>query len=354
VDETLQHRRRHRAAWLSVSGAAVITSNSSIALDRDAGELLGQRGGDGKSSAGLDGGIASITAPISRQMSRMQLKRTLFSQESWFQTAAAISKEVLQAATQLWEQPDDVNCANLLFRLLVEEAYSVGADSIAAIDLEHEFVSSEIYMENRLPIRTLILEIPEANTKSGLAHFLAGHELALMRKHYEAIDAYLNAFLLSPNEPLIALTLSGYFLFLASHPLFRARYDNMLRALCFLIHYQKLRRRRTSASDTDANDYLQFMQEVSLYQETLYNLGRAFHDMKLHHLAVANYRKVLQLYDEHASTATTTKNAAIPQQQEVSCLSRVTREAAHNLVLLYRHSQAKDLALSIMLKYLRF
>jgi tetratricopeptide (TPR) repeat protein len=332
VEETLHHRRRHRAAWLSPSLVAVAAA--AISADRMASMT--------PQESAMGGMLTNMLS--SHRLTRNHLRRTLFSQESWLQAASTISPEVLTAATELWQQPDDVNTANWLFRLLVDEAY--GAEGHEADKLERTFVSTEIYMENRLPIRTLALELPEAGSKSAVAQFLAGHDFALVRKHQEAVDAYLNAFLLSPDEPLIALTLSGYFLLLSSHPLFKARYDNLLRAMCFLVHYQKQRRLKPMASDGRSSSTPESIRsEVTLYQETLYNLAKLFHDLKLHHLAVANYRKVLQLYDDYL---------APPRNASEVIVAGVTREAAHNLVLLYRLSQSKALALSIMMKYLRF
>jgi hypothetical protein len=125
--------------------------------------------------------------------------------------------------------------------------------------------------------------------------------------------------------------------------------------------------------------------------EASYNLGRAAHRIGLLHVAVAHYERVLQLADEEAATAAADGAAqqlqglSIQQQQQqqsaddmqvdtapttqqqqqqrlqhdnqgVEGLHKLSqglgREAAHNLVLIYRGSGAHDLARHIMRQYL--
>jgi hypothetical protein len=123
--------------------------------------------------------------------------------------------------------------------------------------------------------------------------------------------------------------------------------------------------------------------------EASYNLGRAAHRIGLLHVAVAHYERVLQLADEEAATAAADGAArqlqglSIQQQQQqqqsaddmqvdtapttqqqqrqndnqgvegLHNLSQgLAREAAHNLVLIYKGSGAHDLARLIMRQYL--
>ena len=74
-------------------------------------------------------------------------------------------------------------------------------------------------------------------------------------------------------------------------------------------------------------------------------LGRAFHEVKLNHLAVVQYKHALEIADKISSR----QSPSLPP-----CSLNVTREAAHNLVLIYKQSGAKNLALELMLKYLTF
>ncbi len=161
---------------------------------------------------------------------------------------------------------------------------------------------------------------------------------------------------------------------LAQHKLTKQRHECMLKGLAFLHRYLALRRnslsgsvallgkkysRSSSTGDTTAaaavgssgstttpiaptaaEAALTSIEryELALYQETLYNLGRGFHDMRLLQLACAQYNQALEL------------SRAFPFlcEEEYS----VTRQAAHNLIQIYRRSGAKDLAFDVMNEYL--
>lgn len=72
-------------------------------------------------------------------------------------------------------------------------------------------------------------------------------------------------------------------------------------------------------------------------QEALYNTGRAAHQLGLLHVAVPLYERALAAPAPAASSTTD-----------------VRREAAHNLVLIYRSTGAIELARQIMHEYLAF
>jgi len=72
-------------------------------------------------------------------------------------------------------------------------------------------------------------------------------------------------------------------------------------------------------------------------QETAYNLGRAAHQLGLLHVAVPFYERAL---------------AAKPPLS--SSIADVRREAAHNLVLIYRSTGATGMARHIMREHLTF
>jgi hypothetical protein len=63
-------------------------------------------------------------------------------------------------------------------------------------------------------------------------------------------------------------------------------------------------------------------------------------EIKLQHLAVVQYQRALELYDNHPELA--------------ACNLHVTREAAYNLMLLYKRSDADALVFELMYKYLTF
>ncbi len=81
-----------------------------------------------------------------------------------------------------------------------------------------------------------------------------------------------------------------------------------------------------------------------------FNYARTFDDLKMYHLATKHYQRVLALADTHPHLHPSHGAASsTPGHGHLS----LTREAAHNLVLIYKRSDAPDFALEVMLKYLR-
>jgi len=97
---------------------------------------------------------------------------------------------------------------------------------------------------------------------------------------------------------------------------------------------------RPGVTSSPVNESVESVTDVALYQETLYNLGRAFQDMKLNHLAVQKYEEALELARRHPHLLAHTLH--------------LTHESAHNLVGIYRSSGAIDMALFIMSEFLVF
>lgn len=147
---------------------------------------------------------------------------------------------------------------------------------------------------------------------------------------------------------------------LANHKLTKQRHEVLLKGLTFMHRYLILRRNTLSSegvklatsvppsdlpydsaetkSDVTSLDE-QRLREVALYQETLYNLGRAFHDIHLFHLASDQYNAALDLA------------RAYPQLAQGDS-STITRATAHNLVQIYKRSGATNLAFDVMRQFL--
>ena len=150
---------------------------------------------------------------------------------------------------------------------------------------------------------------------------------------------------------------------LSNHKLTKQRHEVLLKGLTFMHRYLVLRRNAlssegvklatsvppsdsagldnlTDTTNTEVNASLneQQLREVALYQETLYNLGRAFHDIHLFHLASDQYNAALDLA------------RAYPQLAEK--LSSITRATAHNLIQIYKRSGAVSLAFDVMRQFL--
>ena len=147
--------------------------------------------------------------------------------------------------------------------------------------------------------------------------------------------------------------------------------------------------------DNDVNkDYIRTesenLSDESILQEIHFNYGKTFCELKLYHIAVKHFKLALALVDQNPwlspdkysdqfngknnntdnndneNTLTKKRNkkneknningnnsSTLRSTQGTSHL-HVTREAAHNLVLIYKKSGAHDLALEIMQKYLVF
>ena len=101
---------------------------------------------------------------------------------------------------------------------------------------------------------------------------------------------------------------------------------------------------RSDCSDTGPQ-LMTVVAEAAQDQERNYNLGRAFHAIGLVHLAVPYYERVLAYYggSDHGSEAGT-------DAPRGGCGLR--REAAHNLVHIYRASGSIALARQIMRAHL--
>lgn len=147
---------------------------------------------------------------------------------------------------------------------------------------------------------------------------------------------------------------------LANHKLTKQRHEVLLKGLTFMHRYMMLRRNAlspasvqlaiasaastgsaqsaSSSSSGPGSTTPEQLRELSLYQETLYNLGRAFHDIHLFHLASDQYNEALDLARTY------------PQLAQDS--STVTRATAHNLVQIYKHSGAVNLAFEVMQQFL--
>ena len=77
-----------------------------------------------------------------------------------------------------------------------------------------------------------------------------------------------------------------------------------------------------------------------MQQEILYNIGKAYQEIKLNHIATDFYLKAIKLHDENPTFAASKLN--------------VTKEAVFNLIIIYKKSKAIDLAIELMDKYLIF
>jgi hypothetical protein len=101
-----------------------------------------------------------------------------------------------------------------------------------------------------------------------------------------------------------------------------------------LAHAEKLRQNPPLAVEGVIN-----VDPLALEQEVAFNIGHALHELRLYGLARESYVRCLEIAEQMGN----------PVEGEALTL---TREAAHNLVLIYRRSGNVDLAYCTMKRWL--
>eukprot|EP00737_Agarophyton_chilense_P000927 gb/GEZJ01001032.1/.p1 GENE.gb/GEZJ01001032.1/~~gb/GEZJ01001032.1/.p1 ORF type:complete len:863 (+),score=129.79 gb/GEZJ01001032.1/:350-2938(+) len=145
------------------------------------------------------------------------------------------------------------------------------------------------------------------------------------------VGIYLHALNLFPNHPLICLVLAIQTLYVASGRRIQNRNEMITYALAFLNDY---RRNRTAGAPAE---------ERGLYEmETDYNLGRAMHQLGLLHYAAEAYKRVL------------TKDYEGVVRDKTPMWADVKRDAAYNLIQIYRGSGCLEMATAVCEEYLVF
>uniref|UniRef100_A0AAY4BKB0 General transcription factor IIIC, polypeptide 3 n=1 Tax=Denticeps clupeoides TaxID=299321 RepID=A0AAY4BKB0_9TELE len=146
---------------------------------------------------------------------------------------------------------------------------------------------------------------------------LNGHASLVSGSFKHALGQYMQAFRSQPTNPIHSLTVGLTFLHMASQRFFNKRHPLVLQAFSFLWRYVELR---------------------GECQETMYNLGRALHQIGLTHLAIHYYQKALTfppsslegIDDDHVD---------------------LRREIAYNLSLIYQASGNIDMARHVLYTY---
>ncbi|XP_062865697.1 general transcription factor 3C polypeptide 3 [Trichomycterus rosablanca] len=139
---------------------------------------------------------------------------------------------------------------------------------------------------------------------------LNGHTSLVSGTFKHALGQYMQAFRNQPSSPLHSLCVGLTFFHMASQKFVTKRHPLVLQGFSFLWRYVELR---------------------GHCQETLYNLGRALHQLGLTHLAIHYYQKALSFPP--------LKLEGIEEDQV-----DLRREIAFNLSLIYQASGNKELA----------
>ena len=288
------------------------------------------------------------------------------------EAAALLTKKLLVS------DPTSIHTANELFKEVMRQLNPY--ETVYAV-------------EYHLPINRMYALHP----KTAIACLFAAHDYAVLRKHSEALEKYLEAYCIDDKQPLTCLCIATYLIMLSNHKLSYPRYDTLAKGLAFLHRYVLLRRmsssevrdslqqlrsrvdgviKRSHRSVVDGeptatanmdnhcrNRSDEFQEGIAWHQETMYNLGRCFHELRLYHLAVEQYLEALELAnsypfllliedDDDDDDGNGNGDGCSGNRGGRVGGGSVTREAAHNLVLIYKQSDSHNLALEIMLKYL--
>ncbi|XP_042369236.1 general transcription factor 3C polypeptide 3 [Plectropomus leopardus] len=146
---------------------------------------------------------------------------------------------------------------------------------------------------------------------------LCGHNAMVSGSFKHALGQYVQAFQTHPSNPLYSLCVGLTFFHMASQKYVAKRHALVLQGFSFLWRYVELR---------------------GECQESMYNLGRALHQMGLTHLALHYYQKAL--------AKPPLKLEGIPEDQV-----DLRREIAFNLSLIYQASGNMDMARQLINTY---
>ncbi|CAH8386984.1 unnamed protein product [Eruca vesicaria subsp. sativa] len=150
---------------------------------------------------------------------------------------------------------------------------------------------------------------------------IAGHHFTVTSRHQDAAREYLEAYKLMPDSPLINICVGAALINLALGFRLKNRHECLAQGFAFL--YKNIR-------------------ICSNSQEALYNVARGYHHVGLVTLAASYYDKVLAMYEKEypmpmPKLPNEDPDGAEERKKTVNCDLR--KEAAHNLHLIYKHSE---------------
>jgi hypothetical protein len=212
--------------------------------------------------------------------------------------------------------------------------------------------------------RAVIRRMASKQADSVPLHVLSGNAFSLSRNYQMALDRFLSAYRLQPDEPLISLASAAVLARVVAHRKVVDRHGCLVRSLAFLERYATLRRAQppedpdaTAAADGAAaaggaaaggggeldgeEAARRAAAKLAMEQEVVYNTARALHQAGLGHAAVHLYQDCLQFYERHKGE----------MDGVVGGKGHVTKEAAYNLVVLYQAAGSRDRAGLVAVKY---
>uniref|UniRef100_H2U0T2 General transcription factor IIIC, polypeptide 3 n=1 Tax=Takifugu rubripes TaxID=31033 RepID=H2U0T2_TAKRU len=168
-------------------------------------------------------------------------------------------------------------------------------------------ITSQHQRHHRFCLR-LLLKHPDSHALC----VLCGHNAMVSGSFKHALGQYVQAFQTHPDNPLYSLCVGLTFFHMASQKFVAKRHALVLQGFSFLWRYLELR---------------------GECQESMYNLGRALHQLGLTHLAIHYYQKALAL-------------PGMPDDQV-----DLRREIAFNLSLIYQTSGNTEMARQLINTY---
>ncbi|CAB4401438.1 unnamed protein product [Rhizophagus irregularis] len=178
-------------------------------------------------------------------------------------------------------------------------------------------------------------KVPEKPNAALLS--LYGHILACARSYVGAIGYYSRAYSVKPKDPLISLSMGLAYMHRSMQRISDNRHLQIMQAFTFLYNYYELKERN---------------------QEAEYNLGRAFHELGLYHLAVPHYERCLKLpslqqvfreqHEKGKSSENLSEECPVEDDDDPTSLRR---DAAYNLSMIYVGNGSPGLAAVLLRQY---
>lgn len=174
------------------------------------------------------------------------------------------------------------------------------------------------------------------------------HDSAAWNRSKPALKLYRQSHVVRPEEPLPILCLGTHIIRMVTVMETMVECDGacILQALACLHRYAELRAKRAvggahGGNKTSGGSPTPAIPQAVLEQETMYNLGRAYHQVGFAELAMEYYNRALRVEDERGHELRNWYGG-----------EGLTTETAHNLCALYKRNGATAMALRILNKYL--
>lgn len=287
----------------------------------------------------IDGNRSALQSMESHLNRHAEMKR--WEENTLLQCAGQISSTARKLVEKLLENAEDISSFNQLIREVKIRLSNAGQEGE-----EPGLLCVDNRLEELLPLVDISRHSPHS--------FLGKYLLAVVESKkikLDTLDCYLEAFLVDPKQPIAALSLAVCLSQLVLLPRCKDKFMAAAKALIFLEQYKinrmengrqltlcrdRLNQDVASNGSSESSTVVEVLRkEADLCQEIEYNCGRMYHSLGMPHLATVHYYKALALQDQHPEL-----------------LLPLTRESAHNLIIILRNSKAFDEIQTLLETYL--